>query len=111
MKNKTGFIDSECLKDVVNNFAIFRAALETIDRFSDTLDLTDFASRIIHPLVRTLDTQPELHDTAMDVLCSLVMQLGQKFSIFIPMVTKVMTRHKIQHGKYTVLVCRILKVK
>jgi hypothetical protein len=88
----------------------FRAALETIDRFSDTLDLTDFASRIIHPLVRTIDSVPELQYTSMDVLCSLVTQLGQKFSIFIPMVTKVMTRQKISHQKYTTLVSRILKV-
>ncbi|XP_071144772.1 serine/threonine-protein kinase mTOR-like isoform X1 [Mytilus edulis] len=89
--------------------AVRRAALETIDRFSDTLDLTDYASRIIHPLVRTLDSVPDLQNTTMDVLCSLVMQLGQKFSIFIPMVTKVMTRQKISHQKYTVLVSRILK--
>lgn len=30
---------------------VCRVAMETIDHLSDTLDFTDFASRIIHPLV------------------------------------------------------------
>lgn len=87
-----------------------RVALETIDRLADNLDLTDFASRIIHPLARTLDMTPDLHYTAMDTLCTLVMQLGQKFLIFIPMITKITTKHKIQHQRYNILMCRILKV-
>ncbi len=47
----------------------------------------------------------------MDTLASLVMQLGRKFQIFIPMVNKVLTRHKIQHQKYDILMCRIIKVR
>ena len=35
-----------------------RTALETIDHLSDNLDFMEFASRIVHPLVRTLDTTP-----------------------------------------------------
>ncbi|XP_060595349.1 serine/threonine-protein kinase mTOR-like [Ruditapes philippinarum] len=86
-----------------------RVALETIDRLTDNLDLTDFASRIIHPLARTLDMTPELQSTAMDTLCALIMQLGQKFLIFIPMLTKITTKHKIQHQRYNILMCMILK--
>ena len=67
----------------------FRCALETLDRLSESLDLTDFASRIIHPIIRTLDTCPELRSTAMDTLCSLVFQLGKQYSNFIPTVHKV----------------------
>ncbi|KAH3893902.1 hypothetical protein DPMN_018054 [Dreissena polymorpha] len=86
-----------------------RVALETVDRLADTLDLTDFASRIIHPLSRTLDTTPDLQQTAMDTLCSLVVQLGPKFLIFIPMVNKITLKHKINHQRYNILMCRILK--
>ena len=89
----------------------FRVALETIDRLSDTLDLTDFASRIIHPLTRTLDTTPELQNTAMDALCALIMQLGQKFLIFVPMTNKIVTKQKVLHQRYNILMCRILKVR
>ncbi|XP_013416422.1 serine/threonine-protein kinase mTOR-like [Lingula anatina] len=86
-----------------------RGALETVDRLTDSLDLTDFASRIIHPLVRTLDTTPELRGTAMDTLAALVVQLGKKYQIFIPMVAKVLTKHKVAHQRYELLLCKIIK--
>ncbi|XP_028613619.1 serine/threonine-protein kinase mTOR [Grammomys surdaster] len=86
-----------------------KAALETVDRLTESLDFTDYASRIIHPIVRTLDQSPELRSTAMDTLSSLVFQLGKKYQIFIPMVNKVLVRHRISHQRYDVLICRIVK--
>lgn len=58
-----------------------RVALETLDRLTESLDFTDYASRIIHPIVRTLDSTPELRSTSMDTLSSLVFQLGKKVTI------------------------------
>ncbi|XP_071805479.1 serine/threonine-protein kinase mTOR-like isoform X2 [Asterias amurensis] len=86
-----------------------RTALETIDLLCGTLDFTDFASRIIHPLVRSLDTTPELRIIAMDTLASLVLQLGKKYQIFVPMVNKVLVKHRISHQKYETLVLKIIK--
>ncbi|XP_075136061.1 serine/threonine-protein kinase mTOR isoform X5 [Leptodactylus fuscus] len=86
-----------------------KAALETVDRLTESLDFTDYASRIIHPIVRTLDVCPELRQTAMDTLSSLVFQLGKKYQIFIPMVNKVLLKHRILHQRYEVLTCRIVK--
>ncbi|XP_072012512.1 serine/threonine-protein kinase mTOR isoform X3 [Engystomops pustulosus] len=86
-----------------------KVALETVDRLTESLDFTDYASRIIHPIVRTLDVSPELRQTAMDTLSSLVFQLGKKYQIFIPMVNKVLLKHRILHQRYEVLTCRILK--
>ncbi|XP_075695475.1 serine/threonine-protein kinase mTOR isoform X1 [Rhinoderma darwinii] len=86
-----------------------KVALETVDRLTESLDFTDYASRIIHPIVRTLDVSPELRQTAMDTLSSLVFQLGKKYQIFIPMVNKVLLRHRILHQRYEILTCRILK--
>lgn len=63
-----------------------RVALETLDRLTESLDFTDYASRIIHPIVRTLDTTPELRSTSMDTLSSLVFQLGKKVTIAFPRV-------------------------
>ncbi|KOX79033.1 Serine/threonine-protein kinase mTOR [Melipona quadrifasciata] len=85
-----------------------KVALETVDHLADTLDFTDFASRIVHPLVRTLDQCPELRNTAMDTLCALVIQLGKKYQIFILLVQKVMTKHKIVNSRYDVLIDKIL---
>lgn len=59
-------------------FLVCRVALETLDRLTESLDFTDYASRIIHPIVRTLDVTPELRNTSMDTLSSLVFQLGKK---------------------------------
>ena len=88
-----------------------RLALETVDRFTDSLDLTDFASRIIHPLVRTLDGTPELRKTAMDTLCSLVQQLNRRYQTFIPMVQQVIVKHRIVNQRYDILMCHIIKVR
>ncbi|KAG8279048.1 hypothetical protein J6590_008066 [Homalodisca vitripennis] len=88
--------------------AVCRVAMETIDQLSDTLDFTDFASRIIHPLVRSLDQCPELRNTAMETLCALVLQLGRKYKIFVPLVSKVVTRHRITCTRYELLTTKIL---
>uniref|UniRef100_A0A8C6M5E7 Serine/threonine-protein kinase TOR n=1 Tax=Nothobranchius furzeri TaxID=105023 RepID=A0A8C6M5E7_NOTFU len=86
-----------------------KVALETLDRLTESLDFTDYASRIIHPIVRTLDSTPELRSTSMDTLSSLVFQLGKKYQIFIPMVNKVMLKHRVNHQRYDILICRIVK--
>lgn len=63
------------------SFVWLRVALETLERLTESLDFTDYASRIIHPIVRTLDSTPELRSTSMDTLSSLVFQLGKKVAI------------------------------
>ena len=84
--------------------------METVDRFCDTLDLTEHASRIIHALVRTLDNTPELRKTAMDTLTSVAQQLQRRCLIFFPMVNRVCSKHRIQHQRYDMLVNRLSKV-
>ena len=69
--------------------APFRTALETIEKLSQTVDFSDYASQIIHAVVAVLETTSDLRSVAMDVLCSLMTQLGQRYKIFIPMVKKV----------------------
>lgn len=87
--------------------AVSKQALETIDHLADILDFSDFISRIVHPLVRTLDNNPELRQTAMDTLIALISQLGRKFVMFVPLVNKVKEKHKIHNAKYDVLVSKI----
>ena len=68
---------------------VYRGALQTLEKLCDSVDQREFSARIIHPLVRVLDTVPELRATAMNALAALVMQLGRKYAIFIPTVNKV----------------------
>jgi FKBP12-rapamycin complex-associated protein len=70
-----------------------KRGVQTIDGLSRKVNFSDHASRIIHPLVRVLKTQNnELWLPVMDCLCSLVIQLGSDFAIFIPTIQKVTNR-------------------
>uniref|UniRef100_A0A0K2TDA5 Serine/threonine-protein kinase TOR n=2 Tax=Lepeophtheirus salmonis TaxID=72036 RepID=A0A0K2TDA5_LEPSM len=84
-----------------------KAALDCIDQLTDTIDFSEYASRIIHPLVRCLDSCPELRPSAMETLTSLAWQLGKKYTIFIHMVHKVLINHKINHQRYDILYARL----
>jgi serine/threonine-protein kinase mTOR len=67
-----------------------KRAIQTIDGLSRKVNFSDHASRIIHPLIRVLrGGSNELRQAAMDTLCSLVLQLGSDFAIFIPTINKV----------------------
>lgn len=85
------------------------AALQTIESLSEHLEISEFASRIIHPLIRVLESSPELRETAMNTLCALVVQLDRKYQIFIPMIQKVLNHHQIYHQRYNVLITKIIK--
>jgi FKBP12-rapamycin complex-associated protein len=87
-----------------------KAAMETIARLSRKVNISDHASRIVHPLSRVLVTgTPELRAAALDTLCALVFQLGHDYSHFIPMINKILTLNKIQHTNYELLVSKLLK--
>lgn len=67
-----------------------KRAIHAIEGLSRKVNFSDHASRIIHPLVRALHNgNNELRQAAMDALCSLVIQLGSDFAIFVPTINKV----------------------
>jgi len=77
-----------------------RAAISTIGALSRRVDLSDHASRITHALSRILALPiPELRTATMDVLCLMVIQLGQNYLNFAPLVRKV----TICHDQYVFL--------
>lgn len=88
-------------------FNVSVTALKTIDYLACILDFTDFSSRIIHPLVRILDNYPDLRTEAMRTMCSLVVQLGKKYLVFVPLVHRVMVRHRISCNDYDKLIPKI----
>uniref|UniRef100_A0A1B0GIX2 Serine/threonine-protein kinase TOR n=2 Tax=Lutzomyia longipalpis TaxID=7200 RepID=A0A1B0GIX2_LUTLO len=82
-------------------------AFETINYLAGILDFTGFSSRIIHALVRTLDSSPELRQPAMQALCALVIQLGKKYLVFVPLVHRVIVKHQIECAEYDKLIPKI----
>ncbi|KAH9072320.1 atypical/PIKK/FRAP protein kinase [Lactarius deliciosus] len=66
-----------------------KRAIVTIDGLSSRVNFSDHASRIIHPLVRVLtSSNNELRMAVLDTLCSLLVQLGSDFAIFVPTINK-----------------------
>eukprot|EP00755_Sulcionema_specki_P018103 Sspe_Gene.66045::Locus_39040_Transcript_1_1_Confidence_1.000_Length_4442::g.66045::m.66045/K07203/MTOR, FRAP, TOR; serine/threonine-protein kinase mTOR len=87
------------------------AALKTLRMIGRQLRLEDQAAAIIHPLLRVMQ-KPEnagLRGDIMGILCLLTHQLGSDYSIFIPIVHKVVTTVHYSHDKYDALVKRLLK--
>lgn len=99
----------ECFSSADKPMVVRKTALETIHILSENLDLTEYASRIIHPLVRVLDTEPQLVSVAMDTLCAIAHQLGSTYRIFIPIVQKVIKTHKVSHTRYEILEFKIMR--
>lgn len=70
--------------------ALRKKAILTIDRLSKVVNFSDHASRIVHPLMRILERGVnELRVAVLDTLCSLIVQLGSDFVIFVPTISKV----------------------
>ncbi|KAJ3547494.1 hypothetical protein NM688_g5399 [Phlebia brevispora] len=90
--------------------ALRKKAIQTIEGLTRRVNFSDYASRIIHPLVRVLGQgSNELRQAVMDTLCALVIQLGSDFAIFVPTVNKALLRIKpFTHAKYESLVSKLL---
>ncbi|KAJ7180725.1 phosphatidylinositol 3-kinase [Mycena filopes] len=86
-----------------------KRAIQTIDALTKHVNFSDHASRIIHPLVRVLNgANNELRVTALDTMCSLVVQLGSDFAVFVPMINQCLVRTKVSHPRYESLITKLL---
>lgn len=115
------------------NVEFRRAALRTVGYLCRVANVSDFTSRIVHPLVRVLDTADnsteetdfdelerrrkelgELRDDAMNTLCNLVYQVGETYAIFVKTLEKVILRQgrngrPITNARYERLVACVLR--
>jgi serine/threonine-protein kinase mTOR len=67
-----------------------KTALKTVAGLAKRVNISDYASRIIHPLVRLLPGSPQdVREGIRETMCALVFQLGADFAVFIPLVKKV----------------------
>ncbi|KAF7334695.1 Serine/threonine-protein kinase TOR [Mycena venus] len=82
--------------------ALRKRAILTIHKLLSAIDdISDQASRIMHPLMRILDCGiNELHVAVLDALCSLIVQLSSHFLMFVPTINKCLVRHRITHPAY-----------
>ncbi|KAJ6619840.1 atypical/PIKK/FRAP protein kinase [Mycena sp. CBHHK59/15] len=89
--------------------ALRKRAIQTIDALSKHVNFSDHVSRIVHPLVRVLNgANNELRVAVLDTMCSLVVQLGSDFAVFVPMISQCLARTKISHPRYESLITKLL---
>jgi FKBP12-rapamycin complex-associated protein len=95
-------------------YSIRLLALQTLGVMCRSLDLSEYASRIIHPISRLLQnsqTENALKEAALTILCFLLYKLRSDFAIFIPVLKRILTRQQ-QISKmleYETLVTKLLK--
>ncbi|KIK61711.1 hypothetical protein GYMLUDRAFT_42743 [Collybiopsis luxurians FD-317 M1] len=89
--------------------ALRKKAIQTIDGLSRRVNFSDHASRIVHPLVRVLDnSNQDVRMAVLDTMCSLAIQLGSDFAIFVPTINKAVLRNRITHSRYEGLISKLL---
>ncbi|KAJ3221904.1 phosphatidylinositol kinase- protein kinase tor1, partial [Clydaea vesicula] len=108
-----------------------KIAIKSLGLFCKNVDVTDYASRIILPLMRIfgkncqvslngstvvnsaeggiVSENLELEMLILDTVCALAYQMNADFIIFIPMIDKILKTYKIEHQSYNLLISKIQK--
>ncbi|PIN07839.1 DNA-dependent protein kinase [Handroanthus impetiginosus] len=78
-----------------------RAAMRTLTRLIPRVQVTGHISALVHHLKLVLDGKnDELRKDAVDALCCLAHALGEDFTIFIPSIHKLLSKHRIRHKDF-----------
>lgn len=87
-----------------------KASIETVGKLSKVVNLNDFASEIVHPLLRLLanSDSASLKLAAINTICSLMIQMGSDFNAFIPVVSSTLVSNKLQYDLFDQLADRLL---
>ncbi|WFD44630.1 non-specific serine/threonine protein kinase [Malassezia psittaci] len=89
--------------------SVRRAAILTVGQLTRKMNLADQVSRVLHPLLRVLQSNVvELRTPVMDTLCAIAYLLGPSYAMFIGVVHKVMVHQRIAHSRYQQVVGKIL---
>ncbi|KAJ5094952.1 Serine/threonine-protein kinase tor2 [Penicillium argentinense] len=90
--------------------SIRKSAIDSLTKLSRLVNVSDFASLIVHSLSRVVVSGDRvLRQAAMDCICALIFQLGQDFTHYIHLLSKVLKQHHINHVNYQILVTKLQK--
>lgn len=86
------------------------ASIEAIGRISRVINVNDFSSEIIQPLLRLIGNSEntDLLKVAMSTICSVMIQMGSDFDVFIPVVSSVLVINKIQYPLFDRLASKLM---
>ncbi|KKY24120.1 putative phosphatidylinositol 3-kinase tor2 [Phaeomoniella chlamydospora] len=92
--------------------SVRKNAIETLSKLSRLVNVSDYASMIIHPLAKIMGSpinDIQLRQAALDCVVALIFQLGQDFIHFIPLVSKSIKSGQISSPNYDALIQRLQK--
>ena len=93
-----------------NPINIRKTAVETIGRVSRQVNISDYASMIVHSLVDIFaGKEAALKVTALDCLCMYISQIGQDYLLYERPVEKALISNHVQHNNYDLLVNKLKK--
>ncbi|KAJ0421785.1 armadillo-type protein [Aspergillus carlsbadensis] len=93
-----------------NPSSIRKSAIDSLTKLSRQVNVSDFASLIVHSLSRLVaGSDRMLRQAAMDCICALIFQLGQDFNHYIHLLNKVLKHHQVTHVNYQILVTKLQK--
>lgn len=85
-----------------------KAAIDTIGKISRQVNISDFASIIIHSLTDVIaGREQSLRQAALECICALIYQLGEEYLLYVATVRKVLVASHIQHHTYDILVSKL----
>ena len=86
-----------------------RSSIDTLAKLSRMVNITDFASLMVHPLAKILGSSEKvvansaersLKAAALDCICTLIYVLGQDFMHYLPLVEKATKAGQISSDRY-----------
>lgn len=89
-----------------------KAAIETIAKISRQVNISDYASIIIHSCADIFSLQPKdpvLSKAALDCICVFIFQLGREYLLFAQSVKKSLDKNGLSHANYDALVSKLQK--
>ena len=94
----------------LNPVSIRRSAIETLGKLSRQVNISDYASMIIHSLTDILAGKEQtLRQAALDCICALIFQLGHDYLLYIGTVKKFLGTTHLHRHNYDILVTKLQK--
>ena len=99
-------------KKPTNSTQLRKAAIETIAKISRQVNISDFASIIIHTCTDIFSVNPKdpiLSKAALDCICVYIFQLGREYLLYAQSVKKILEKSGIPHANHDLLVSKLQK--
>lgn len=93
-----------------NPVSIRRVAIDTIGKISRLVNISDYASMIIHNLTDILASKEQLlRQGALDCISAYVFQLGRDYLLYVHTVEKALDASHVPHHNYGILISKLQK--